>query len=136
MTKKNQLQQYRIHVTHPREITEWKDLKIDLYIKMTKKEFELMKMQQLQVNEQMMLTTWAWWAKTISYTHMIEHIITKSRKKTKEKIFVNHPDKADVAILTKYIEQMLEQTEFHILKAKTAEETLQKAQEEIDSRKK
>ena len=107
---------YHIYATHPREISEWEDLKIDIRIKLTDEEFDLMKMQQLQVNEQKMLE--AWGAKTISYTHMIEHIIKESEVNIDEKIVINHEDETDCAILKKYMEQLLSATKNHILKKK------------------
>jgi hypothetical protein len=126
MTNKEILKQYHIFVSHPREITVWEDLKIDITIKLTDEEFELMKMQQLQVNESIMLPTW--WAKTISYTHMIEHIIIEETDKPimEQKIHVNAWDESDKEVLKKWMEQLLNQTEKHILKSKNVEDLLEK----------
>lgn len=130
--------QYHINVTHPREITKWKDLKIDIIIKLTDQELELMKRQQLQVNEQAMLETG--WAKTISYTHMIEHIIKEMPGATTSidwKIEINHEDEADREILKRYLEQLLDFTEQNILKIKKAEDKIKEAdkiQKELDKK--
>ena len=116
MTKQDLLKPYKIAVSHPREITVWEDLKIEIYIRLTDEEKELMERQNLQINEQIMLPTG--WAKTISYTHMIEHIIEELPHdfKEKEKIIVNHDDENDKTILKKWMEQLLNETEKHILR--------------------
>jgi len=109
----NKEKTYRIFFHHKREITKWPNLKIDIYIKLTDEEKELMDRQQLQLNEQIMLETG--WAKTISYTHMIEHTIKPSKKEFDWKILINLVDKNDKIILKKYMEQLLDMTEQNIL---------------------
>lgn len=110
---------YEIVVSHPREITEWEDLKIDILISLTDEEFELMKMQQLQINESKMLAEW--WAKTISYSHMIENIIKEvinGQLAPDTKILVRNADESDAIVLQKWMEQLLDLTEKHILSNK------------------
>ena len=111
-----QTKNYRIYVKHKREITKWNDMKIDIYIKLNQEEFDLMKMQQVQVNESIMIKTW--WAKTVSYTHMIEHVITPTKAEFTDKIQVNSKDEWDKEILGTYMKQLLNMTEEHILKSK------------------
>ena len=83
-----------------------------------------MERQQLQVNEQKMIETEPYGVKTISHTHMIEHIICESEVDIENKIEVYNADEADREILKKYVEQLLNLTENHILKSKTAEDLI------------
>jgi hypothetical protein len=57
---------------------------------------------------------------------MIEHIIKPTRMDLKEKIKVDNVDKNDAIVLKKWMEQLLNQTEKHILKSKNVEDLLEK----------
>jgi len=134
---KTDLKQYHIYVTHKREITKWEDLKIDITIRLTDQEKKLMDRQQLQVNESVMLETG--WAKTISYTHMIEHIIKEETDTPtiEEKIFINAESEADKVALEEYFKFLLWQTEKNILKQEKSDDVLYQAKEiqkEIDNK--
>jgi len=82
-----------------------------------------MKRQQLQLNEQMFMEGETV-VQTMSYTFMIEHFIKKSKKKIKEKIEIDNEEQADREILKKYMQQLLDLTEKHILKSKTVQELM------------
>ena len=140
MTKADQEKLYHIYVEHANELKKGSPLKIDIRIKLTDQEKKLMDRQQLQVNESIMLESG--WAKTISYTHMIEHIITEVNSegivmKDLPKVDILCEEPADKEALDKYFQFWLWETEKNILKQQSSDDVIQKAkdmQEEIDNK--
>jgi len=77
---KNEPKTYRIYLKKPSKLKK-ENLIIDIYIKLTKKEKELMDRQQLQVNsQQFMENTSDTLVESYCITTMIEHAIKPSKK--------------------------------------------------------
>lgn len=115
---------YRIYVKFPSKIKD-ETMSMNIYIKLTDKEKEVMDKQQLQINSQQFLV----WSKdtaveTYSVTFMIWNVIKRTKKEFDEKIIVKTKDENDWLILKKWMEQLLAQTENHILKAKTVKDLI------------
>lgn len=100
---------YKIYFTKPSKIKK-EDLKIEIYIKLTPEEKELMDRQQLQVNSQKFLEWEETCVESYCLTIMIEHYIKPSNKKFDWKILVNHADEADRIVLENYVKQLLDIT--------------------------
>jgi len=106
---------YRIYVKYPSKIKK-EEMSMNIYIKLTEKEKELIDKQQLQINSQQFLEwTEDTAVESYSVTFLIGNVIKRTKKQFDEKIIVKAKDENDWIILKKWMEQLLEQTEKHIL---------------------
>ena len=106
---------YRIYVKFPSKIKK-EDMQMNIFIKLTEKEKELMDKQQLQINSQQFLE----WSKdtaveSYSITVLIGNVIKRTKVEFKWKIEVRTKDKNDWIILKRWMEDLLKETNNHIL---------------------